>query len=80
MALFRLCPAEGESEADMARHRAEVLLDVLRGQGFAAPNPRPMFPNPPGLLRVEPHSEGLRDESGGVQARMPLLPGRRGWA
>src|SRR5207253_5995798 len=21
----------------------------------------PMFPNPPGLLRVEPHSEGLRD-------------------
>lgn len=20
-----------------------------------------MFPNPPGLLRVEPHSEGLRD-------------------
>ncbi|KPG01577.1 alkane 1-monooxygenase, partial [Rhodopseudomonas sp. AAP120] len=25
------------------------------------PNPRPMFPNPPGLLRLEPHSEGLRD-------------------
>src|SRR5690606_33269331 len=22
--------------------------------------PRPMFPNPPGLLRLEPHSEGLR--------------------
>src|SRR5918998_4263839 len=58
---FGYAPAEGESEADMARQRAEVLLDVLRGQGFAAPNPRPMFPNPPGLLRVEPHSEGLRD-------------------
>jgi alkanesulfonate monooxygenase SsuD/methylene tetrahydromethanopterin reductase-like flavin-dependent oxidoreductase (luciferase family) len=58
---FGYAPAEGESEADMARHRAEVLLDVLRGQGFAAPNPRPMFPNPPGLLRVEPHSEGLRE-------------------
>src|SRR6202040_2172083 len=28
---------------------------------FAEPNPRPMFPNPPGLLRPEPHSEGLRD-------------------
>jgi alkanesulfonate monooxygenase SsuD/methylene tetrahydromethanopterin reductase-like flavin-dependent oxidoreductase (luciferase family) len=38
-----------------------VLLDVLRGEGFARPNPRSMFPNPPGLLRVEPHSEGLRD-------------------
>src|SRR5690606_9704854 len=30
------------------------------GKGFAEPNPRPMFPNPPGLLRLEPHSEGLR--------------------
>ena len=33
----------------------------LRGKGFAKPNPRPMFPNPPGLLRLEPFSEGLRD-------------------
>ena len=54
-------PAEGESEADMARRRAEEFLDVIRGEGFARPNPRPMFPNPPGLLRVEPHSPGLRD-------------------
>lgn len=30
-------------------------------KGFAQPNPRPMFTNPPGLLRLEPHSEGLRD-------------------
>ena len=34
---------------------------MLEGEGFAQPNPRPMFPNPPGLLRIEPHSEGLRD-------------------
>lgn len=54
-------PAEGETEADMARRRTLTLLDLLRGEGFARPNPRPMFPNPPGLLRVEPHSEGLRD-------------------
>jgi alkanesulfonate monooxygenase SsuD/methylene tetrahydromethanopterin reductase-like flavin-dependent oxidoreductase (luciferase family) len=39
----------------------EVFLEVLRGKGFAQPNPQPMFPNPPGLLRVEPYSEGLRD-------------------
>jgi alkanesulfonate monooxygenase SsuD/methylene tetrahydromethanopterin reductase-like flavin-dependent oxidoreductase (luciferase family) len=58
---FGYTPAGGESDADMARRHAEALLDVLRGQGFAKPNPRPMFPNPPGLLRVEPHSEGLRD-------------------
>ena len=37
------------------------FYDLLRGEGFAQPNPRPMFPNPPGLLRLEPHSEGLRD-------------------
>jgi alkanesulfonate monooxygenase SsuD/methylene tetrahydromethanopterin reductase-like flavin-dependent oxidoreductase (luciferase family) len=58
---FGYAPAEGESEADMARRRAEVFLDLLQGKGFARPNPRPMFPNPPGLLRLEPHSEGLRD-------------------
>ncbi len=58
---FGYSPAVGETAADMARRHAEVFLDVLRGEGFAEPNPRPMFPNPPGLLRIEPHSEGLRD-------------------
>ena len=58
---FGYVPPEGRSDADMGRHHAEVLLDVLRGKGFAQPNPHPMFPNPPGLLRLEPHSEGLRD-------------------
>lgn len=58
---FGYVPQEGENESDMARRHTEVLLDVLRGEGFAKPNPQPMFPNPPGLLRLEPHSEGLRD-------------------
>ena len=58
---FGYQPAEGESDADMGRRHAKVFLDVMRGQGFAQPNPRPMFPNPPGLLRLEPHSAGLRD-------------------
>src|SRR5438045_2451141 len=58
---FGYAPAAGESDADMARRHAEALLGVLEGKGFATPNPRPMFPNPPGLLRLEPHSEGLRD-------------------
>jgi alkanesulfonate monooxygenase SsuD/methylene tetrahydromethanopterin reductase-like flavin-dependent oxidoreductase (luciferase family) len=58
---FGYAPPEGETDADMARRHTEVLLEVLRGQGFARPNPRPMFPNPPGLLRVEPYSEGLRE-------------------
>jgi len=54
-------PGEGMTDADMGRRHAEVFLDVLKGEGFAKPNPRPMFPNPPGMLRLEPHSEGLRD-------------------
>ena len=58
---FGYAPREGETDADMARRRAEIFLEVLKGEGFAEPNPRPMFPNPPGLLRIEPHSEGLRD-------------------
>ena len=58
---FGYRPAEGESPADMARRHTEVFLDLLEGKGFAEPNPRPMFPNPPGLLRLEPHSEGLRN-------------------
>jgi len=58
---FGYRPSEGETPADMARRHTEVFLDLLKGKGFAEPNPRPMFPNPPGLLRLEPHSEGLRD-------------------
>ena len=58
---FGYTPAEGETDADMARGHAEVFLDLLKGEGFAKPNPRPMFPNPPGLLRLEPHAEGLRE-------------------
>ncbi len=58
---FGYQPPEGQDDADMGRRHAEVLLEVLLGKGFAKPNPRPMFPNPPGLLRVEPHSEGLRE-------------------
>ncbi|WP_425577309.1 LLM class flavin-dependent oxidoreductase [Nocardioides endophyticus] len=54
-------PGEGSDHADMARDHTRVFLDVIEGKGFAQPNPRPMFPNPPGLLRLEPHSPGLRD-------------------
>ena len=54
-------PAEGSDHADMARDHTRVFLQVIQGEGFAEPNPRPMFPNPPGLLRLEPHAPGLRD-------------------
>ncbi len=58
---FGFNPQEGETDADMGRQHAEVFLQLLKGEGFAQPNPRPMFANPPGLLRLEPFSDGLRE-------------------
>lgn len=57
---FGYVPEEGTDQADMAREHTRIYLELLEGKGFAEPNPRPMFPNPPGLLRLEPHSPGLR--------------------
>jgi alkanesulfonate monooxygenase SsuD/methylene tetrahydromethanopterin reductase-like flavin-dependent oxidoreductase (luciferase family) len=58
---FGYAPPDGGTDADLGRRHAEKFLELLNGEGFAQPNPRPMFPNPPGLLRLEPHSPGLRD-------------------
>ena len=63
----------------MARRHAERFLDVIKGEGFAKPNPRPMFPNPPGLLRLEPHSEGLRDRIWWGSSSNATRSGRPGW-
>ncbi len=54
-------PAANENDADMGRRKGLEFIEKLRGIGFARPNPFPMFPNPPGLLRLEPHSPGLRE-------------------
>jgi alkanesulfonate monooxygenase SsuD/methylene tetrahydromethanopterin reductase-like flavin-dependent oxidoreductase (luciferase family) len=58
---FGYQPGEGSDHAEMAREHTRVFLDVITGKGFAEPNPRPMFPNPPGLLGIEPQSPGLRE-------------------
>ena len=58
---FGYVPREDMTDADMARRHTEVFLELLLGKGFAKPSPSPMFPNPPGLLRLEPYSEGLRE-------------------
>ena len=58
---FGYDPADGADQADMAREHTRAFLEALKGVGFAEPNPRSMFDNPPGLLRVEPHSDGLRE-------------------
>jgi alkanesulfonate monooxygenase SsuD/methylene tetrahydromethanopterin reductase-like flavin-dependent oxidoreductase (luciferase family) len=58
---FGYAPPDGGTDAELGRRHAEVFLELLTGNGFARPNPRPMFPNPPGLLRLEPHSADLRE-------------------
>src|SRR5688572_18382713 len=59
---FGYQPAEDDPVgAELARQHTEVFLQVITGAGFAEPNPSPMFPNPPGLLRPEPHSPSLRE-------------------
>ncbi|MGH2881891.1 MAG: LLM class flavin-dependent oxidoreductase, partial [Solirubrobacteraceae bacterium] len=58
---FGYAPVDDDNDAEMARKHTEVALAVLTGEGFAQPSPRPMFANPPGLLRIEPHSAGLRE-------------------
>src|SRR6202140_3876772 len=58
---FGYRPNKGEDDAGMGRRHSEEFLELLRGKGFAEPNPRPMFANPPGLLRLEPYSATLRD-------------------
>ena len=60
---FGYAPPEGMSDADMARRHAEVFLEVIRGEGFARPYPRPMFPNP----------------AGGAPAPTPPRNGRPSW-
>ncbi len=58
---FGHVPAEDSDHAAMAREHTRVFLKMIEGEGFAQPNARPMFPNPPGLLRLEPQSPGLRE-------------------
>ena len=58
---FGYAPADGSDHAAMAREHTRGFLEMLEGEGFAQPNARPMFPNPPGLLRLEPQSPGLRE-------------------
>ncbi|MEO7447424.1 MAG: LLM class flavin-dependent oxidoreductase [Humibacillus sp.] len=57
---FGFDPVDGD-HATMARAHTSRFLEVIDGHRFAEPNPRPMFPNPPGLLGIEPQSPGLRE-------------------
>jgi len=44
----------------MGRRHAQIFLELVRGQGVAQPDPRRTPPDQRGLVRLEPHSAGLR--------------------
>jgi alkanesulfonate monooxygenase SsuD/methylene tetrahydromethanopterin reductase-like flavin-dependent oxidoreductase (luciferase family) len=58
---FGYVPGDGKTDADMAREHTDVFLEAVSGVAFGQPNPNPMFPNPPGMLRLEPYAPGLRE-------------------
>jgi alkanesulfonate monooxygenase SsuD/methylene tetrahydromethanopterin reductase-like flavin-dependent oxidoreductase (luciferase family) len=77
---FGYQPQDGQTDADMAREHAQVLHEVLRGNGFAQPNPRPMFAT---LLACCASSRTQKDcetASGGAPRHSGLRCGRPNWA
>ena len=54
---FGYVPAEGESDADLARHHTAVFRAAIAGQGIAPANPE--MTGTRGLLAIEPQSPGL---------------------
>jgi alkanesulfonate monooxygenase SsuD/methylene tetrahydromethanopterin reductase-like flavin-dependent oxidoreductase (luciferase family) len=55
---FGHVPAEGESDADLARRHTAAFRRAITGAGVAPSNPQMA---PPGLLPVEPRSPGLAE-------------------
>ena len=70
-------PKEGESDADMGRRRALEFLEKLDGEGFADPNPYPMFPNLLDYCDLNLTLMACVIESGGVQLPTLRLSGLR---
>src|SRR4029453_7263081 len=43
---FGYQPAEGQTDADMARQHTDVFLQIITGAGLAEPKPPPLVPDP----------------------------------
>ena len=73
---FGYVPPQDQSDADMARQHAEVYLELLKGDGFAQPNPhrRGRFHKPYSRSRAGRHMSCIHGVSG-VFLRVPQLPG-----
>ena len=65
---FGYVPAEGSDHAAMAREHARVFLDVIKGEGFAEPEPAADVPEP---------ARAAADRAALARAARPDLVGRR---
>ena len=79
---FGYRPGKGESDTAMGRRHAVELLELLSGKGFAQPNPRPMFPNPPGLngrtcqsVCLAAQRKSMNEYAAGPRSPIPKRPG-----
>ena len=74
---FGYAPAEGESDADMGRRHAEAFLEMIKGEGFAKPNPAAdVSQSARDCCASSPTRKDYASESGGAPARTR----RREWA
>ena len=74
---FGFEPADGSDHADMAREHARVFRQVITGEGFAQPNPRPMFPTRRACSGSNPTRRASATGSGGAPGRAHRLSGSR---
>jgi alkanesulfonate monooxygenase SsuD/methylene tetrahydromethanopterin reductase-like flavin-dependent oxidoreductase (luciferase family) len=65
---FGYQPADGQTDADMGRRHAEVFLDLLRGEGFAQPNPQPGKEAHPRYVAARPIEALYQPEMHGITA------------
>ncbi len=78
---FGYAPAEGETDADMARRHAEVFLEgARRGKGSPSPTRGRCSPIRPDCCASSRTPKGCATASGGAPARTPRPRGRRSWA
>ena len=77
---FGYQPQEGQTDADLARGHAQVLLEVLGGEGFAQPNPARCFRTRPACCASSRTQKGCVTASGGAPRHSRPPRGRPSWA
>ena len=76
---FGYAPAEGQTDADLARHKAEVFLDVLQVEDSRSLTLGQCFPTRPAYCELSRTPKACATGSGGAPPPTPPRNGRRSW-